>query len=662
MDFRNKASNHAFLLLALIPIPKFLHRNQKIRGILEAHLFHECLDVILEPLKVAAQIGVMMSDPLGSQRWCFPPLAAYIVDTPESTLIAGVGGKTSSVTLATFREFGDPFQHPPRRGFITLKALQHLETYVNPWNLEEYEKESGKIRLNGVHRPFWRDWPLSDPAIFLTSEPLHHWHKAFWDHDMKWCIHAIGAQELDFRFSILQSHTGFRHFAEGVSTLKQVTGREHRDIQWYIIPVIAGAVSPLFLIAVRSLLDFRYLAQSTVVDDRTCMKIQETLDSFHHHKQAIIDAGARRGKNGPIQTWQIPKLEFLQSVVSNIQLNGAAIQWSADTTERAHIEVVKDPANSGNNQLYESQICRYLDHLDKLETFDLATAILEAGLDFRTASTTDKANIADIDEEDWDIEDKPRTLSVNATEQLLSLISPIGGLPGASKRNTADYFYLATLLQRGLVCNARLPHRTLCCADNVVFHLSRDPSYKRLAIDDVAKEFGLPDLRPAIADYITRLSSNSGALISHAATVGGRCLAKAGCSLPFTHLEVWKKVRLQTTTHHYPHHILPSIAVNASPPSDAWPHGHFDQAIFNVDAEQEWPKCHLIVDVCLILRIVPPLHGTAPQLDKKFSDIITGTFLAYVQRYDVVPQLKDPGNPTTHGPHPDPATGLHLLR
>jgi hypothetical protein len=41
---------------------------------------------------------------------------------------------------------------------------------------------------------------------------------------MKWSIHAIGADELDFRFSTLQPIVGFKHFKDGVSKLKQVTG------------------------------------------------------------------------------------------------------------------------------------------------------------------------------------------------------------------------------------------------------------------------------------------------------------------------------------------------------------------------------------------------------------------------------------------------------
>ena len=96
-----KSSKHAFLLSALLPVPSFIRQTKHYRGQLGDRLIHECLSFILEPLKTAASIGIMMSDPLGCRRFCFTPLAAYIVDTPESTLIAGVAGKNSSVTLAS---------------------------------------------------------------------------------------------------------------------------------------------------------------------------------------------------------------------------------------------------------------------------------------------------------------------------------------------------------------------------------------------------------------------------------------------------------------------------------------------------------------------------------------------------------------------------------
>lgn len=192
--------------------------------------------------------------------------------------------------------------------------------------------------------------------VFLTPEPLHHWHKQFWDHDVKWCINAVGAAEMDYHFSVLHPHTTFGQFIEGISALKQVTGCEHCDVELYILLVIAGAVSARFLIAIRSLLNFRYLAQLPVIDKKTCTQIELALHDFHSNKQAIIqvDAKVRHGKaNSLIDNWFIPKLEFMQSVVLNIWLNGAAAQWSADIT---HIHVTKNPACLGNNQAHESQV------------------------------------------------------------------------------------------------------------------------------------------------------------------------------------------------------------------------------------------------------------------------------------------------------------------
>lgn len=573
MDFRMKSSNHAFLLLALLPIPTFIH-DKKIIGTLESRLVHECLDFVLQPLKKAAEIGIMMTDALGYIRHCFTPLAAYMVDTPESALLACVAGKTSSVTMAYNKNFGDPFRHPPRIASTTLAQLQVIESKYHPWNdLKQYVKEAKKtFRLNGVHRPFWRDWPLSDPSEFLTSEPLHHWHKEFWDHDAKWCIYLVGGPEIDFRFSILHPHTGFRRFDEGISGLKQVTGREHRDIQRYIIPVIAGAVPRDVLIAVRALMDFRYLAQAPEIDDAVCTKIEEALGEFHDHKASIIESGGRRGKKGKvIDNWCIPKLEFFQSVVSDIRSNGVAIQWSADVTEHAHITEVKDPGRSSNNQGYEAQICRHLDRAEKCRRFNLATAVREAGVDFRGV---------DLLALPCDDDDDPAEIA--ETSALLGSIDSDVHLAGSTRKAT-DYFSMAEDLLGGDQPNALRPFRTFSCP-HTAFHLTRNPSFKRMTVDEAAKRFQLPDLRAAIADYLTRTEERPALFL-----IGGRRAAAPDCTLPFSLLEVWTYIRLQTRAYYRPHNVLPARTIHAAPPCDKVPIGRRDTVIFQTDKDCRWP-------------------------------------------------------------------------
>ena len=447
-------------------------------------------------------------------------------------------------------------------------------------------------RLNGVHRPFWRDWPVSDPCVFLTSEPLHHWHKQFWDHDFKWCLHSVGSAELDFRFSILPPHTGYRHFKEGISKLKQVTGREHRDIQRYIIPVIADAVEPEFVTAIRGLLDFRYYAQSSVISDDICGRIEGSLKLFHQHKDAIMAAGARKGKKGPIDNWNIPKLEFLQSVVLNIKFNGVACQWSADVSENAHISVVKDPARSVNNKEYESQICRHLDRVDKVQNFELATAIRRSGIDFRAPllpfSSQSKGAEGDEDEAD-DLNQDENTFTISSTSDLLTYIATSGYDTG-SPRKVTDYFYRANLLRnKSLAVSSLIPPRTYQSAENFVYHLSRDPNYRGLSIDHVAKRFKIPDLHPAIADFINNLCKNPQGE-GYVSDIGRRRLAKADVRLSVTDLDVWNKIRIQTTAYHHPNSILPPFTANASPPLPEFPDGHFDQVMVNVGRDKIWPK------------------------------------------------------------------------
>ena len=116
-DIRSKGSLHAHLLLALLPVVSFIHPKTRVRSLLADRLVHESLDFVLNPLKVATAVGIMMNDPVGNLRYCFTPLVAYIVDTPEQTLLSGTSPKALPVSTATCKQFGDPYPHPPPDGY-----------------------------------------------------------------------------------------------------------------------------------------------------------------------------------------------------------------------------------------------------------------------------------------------------------------------------------------------------------------------------------------------------------------------------------------------------------------------------------------------------------------------------------------------------------------
>ncbi|KAG1786723.1 hypothetical protein EV424DRAFT_1551366 [Suillus variegatus] len=370
-----KLSSKAFMLTALLPILKYLHPNQRMCGMLEDRLVHECLLIILKPLMIVAEVGIMMSDPVGNVRHCFMPLAAYIINTPEAAMLA-------------WEDIS--FHH----GFLASIT-------VDPNGLKTYFEACTEHQLNGVHAPFWKGFPHANPSIFLMPEPLHHWHKEFYDHDLQWCLKVVGAQELDFRFSILQPITGYRHFTGGISKLKQVTGRVHRDIQCYIVGLISGIAPHRFMIAIHALMDVRYLAQCPAPDNNLLSCIDQSLLTFHENKNIIMTLGARMGVKKPIDNWFIPKLELLQSITSSTRKVGALIQWSADATEHAHVSEIKDPARRTNNNDYDPQICRHLDREEKLRRFTIATTLKSHGLDCSPVDVA-KENKGEEDDIDYD--------------------------------------------------------------------------------------------------------------------------------------------------------------------------------------------------------------------------------------------------------------------
>ncbi|KAH7917703.1 hypothetical protein BV22DRAFT_1135188 [Leucogyrophana mollusca] len=620
MGTRLKLNNNSFMLTALLPVPKFIHSNKRIKGLLEDRLIHECLDIVLEPLKKATELGIMMSDPAGNLCHCFPPLAGYIVDTPEAAMLANVGGggKTSPFTMAMYKQFGDPFRHEPRTGATTMAQIEVVRSKANPDNLAAYLREAKKLRLCGVDLPFWRDYPLACPSRFFPSEPLHYWHKFFWDHDVRWCLNTMSDEELDFRFSVLQPITGFRHFKGGVSKLKQVTGRAHRDVQRSIVGVIAGAAPAGVVVCVRALSDFRYRAQALRIDDDNLDLISAALQEFHDHKDEIVLAGGRRGKRKKIlDNWYIIKLEFMQSVVPSIRRLGAPIQWSADATEHAHVTEIKEPARSSNNNNYDPQICRYLDRMDKCRRFDLATSIRD-----RLYFEPDEGYSDGEDSDDEHIPDQ-----VRATVKCAGRSRPI-----------TDYFNTAKRLRTITPGSVPLPLRTFV-VDATAFHLAYDPSIRRISIDELSTKFGLVDLRAALADFLTR-DNSLGSSAVHA--IRGQRRSSNDTSLPFTDAQVWFKVRLQTTEFHDPLTVLPAQSINCSPPSDPWPLGRYDTVIVNVDKNHTWPKSGLEGHVVAQLRLV-----IRPLAKDPYVQTWADHFLAYVQRFDIVAQTSGEREATT---------------
>ena len=135
MDIQMKSTYHALPLIALLPCPKFLSLKKSLHGTMGNCLFHSCLDIISQPLKESSAKGSFMSDSLSHVHCYFTPIIAYIVDTPEAALTAGVGGKTSHLTLASHKSFGDHLLCADSKGI-------HMWPGTEGWGLETCPADS----------------------------------------------------------------------------------------------------------------------------------------------------------------------------------------------------------------------------------------------------------------------------------------------------------------------------------------------------------------------------------------------------------------------------------------------------------------------------------------------------------------------------------------
>ena len=174
-SLRTKIGAHAWMMIAQIPIAKF--EPGKYQGLLTNRLIHQCLDITLAGLKKCAITAENMTDASGFVRSVRTFLLAYVADLPEQQTLACVRTNYAPSSYAEPKALGDPTAHKLRHGSETLDTIRKIKHKVaEEAPLDElgmWKKVSAAYGLNGVDEPFWRDWPCSDPCLFLAPDALH---------------------------------------------------------------------------------------------------------------------------------------------------------------------------------------------------------------------------------------------------------------------------------------------------------------------------------------------------------------------------------------------------------------------------------------------------------------------------------------------------------
>ncbi|KAF8598297.1 hypothetical protein BDV93DRAFT_534372 [Ceratobasidium sp. AG-I] len=345
-SIRAKISSYSTLLLAYLPVAKLQCFPAKERGDQKARLFHASMTEILAPLIAAGRDGVEMNCGDGF------------------TLIAGCQKNLCHRCIVKHDQRGDLPERPapPRIPEHTATALEaHDYGHTSVLFSDQGLKPFGK--------PFWADLPHTNIFSCLTPDILHQLHKGvFKDHLMDWCLRLVkhlqgSVDNVDYRYKAMPHHSSLRHFASGVTKLKQTTAKEHREMQKVFTAVMSGLVPENVLPAIIAVIDFIHFARLPTHTTETLALLEYALDRFHENKQVFIDYDIRSDFN-------INKIHSMCHYAQGIQELGTADAYNTETPERLHIEFAKCAYKATNRINFFVQMTVYLERRERVVKFD----------------------------------------------------------------------------------------------------------------------------------------------------------------------------------------------------------------------------------------------------------------------------------------------------
>ncbi|KAG9094850.1 hypothetical protein FS749_011715 [Ceratobasidium sp. UAMH 11750] len=366
-DIRKQPSERATLLVGFIPVNSLTNITNKTRRQERGwQLFHTCMELILEPLKMASVTGVEMVCADGGVRRVHPILASYVADFVEQSTVACTRESRCPICLVPTNERGDWSKCYDNR---TLRqTLDALEDY---WG--GYSRTIIDLGIRPT-KPFWAELPFVEMATCLTPDLLHQINKGmFGEHLVNWCTQILGVDELDRRTKGMPRFSNLRHFSQGISPLSQWTGKEAKALGSVFIPIIADCQKGEVVMAARSMVDFMYRAHKPELSEHDLEAMEENLEDFHNSKYIFVDPENNKLPSDEEHFNRIPKLHMLSHYVELIRELGTPDGYNTEITERLHIEYVKVPWDTTN---HVNAIVQMATYIQRQESWALLRAYL----------------------------------------------------------------------------------------------------------------------------------------------------------------------------------------------------------------------------------------------------------------------------------------------
>ena len=366
-------SCHPCILIAYLPVNKISRSNltQQEHRSQSQRLFHQCMRMVLSPLIEAGKHGVNMSAGNGNIYRVNPILSCYVADYPEQCLVACSKSGTCPKCRTSAEDLQDMEPREPRTQTWTEEVINQAKATSNTqtqfFNKCMMEEVSGSLNT-----PFWKGFPFTDIHRSITPDVLHQLYQGVLKHLLSWCNHTMAPEELDRRIRTLPVAHGLRHFKNGIYALSQISGSEHKNMAKILLGCLVGVLPKKGLLAVKSILDFIYLAQYSTHDKITLGYMEDSLEMWEKNRSFFIQTGIQENFN-------IPKFHSLLHYLESIKLFGTTDNYNTEMFERLHIDFTKQGWRASNFRDEFYQIISWLSRQEKIVYFDAYVLHTEKG-------------------------------------------------------------------------------------------------------------------------------------------------------------------------------------------------------------------------------------------------------------------------------------------
>ncbi|QRW03803.1 hypothetical protein RhiLY_02802 [Ceratobasidium sp. AG-Ba] len=360
-SLRRKLTSRATALLAYLPTDKFSYVvDKEMRSRLKRELTHRAMEALFHELHTASAEGVETLCADGRYRRAYPTVAALTLDNEDQVLGAGVTPSGCPKCITTYKNRGSGKLAPARKHFDTLCAM-HAALEDKPG-----ARQAAKaLELEPIW-PWWANMPNLDFAGCLMPDILHQLHQGMLRHLLKWTYKATGKAEVDRYFVAMPIAEGMRHFRQGVSGVQQWSGRESKEVEKQLLPVIASldfqGWDHGFVRLSRALLDFIYRAQASRMTEDEIVRLEKTLVEIHKFKPVLKDMAVFKTDS---RFNKIAKLHMLSHWPGDTRQMGTADGFSTETPEHSHIES-KRAWRASNKVCPTPQMIRFIQRYEAL--------------------------------------------------------------------------------------------------------------------------------------------------------------------------------------------------------------------------------------------------------------------------------------------------------